>query len=74
MISARWLFARNREAEGTEALKRLLGAEEHDEGLLAARQEIHHSIELEREQTRKIDTKVLFTGDGSPTRNVRRIW
>jgi hypothetical protein len=70
----RWLFTRGKEAEGTEALKRLLGAEEDDERLLAIRQDIHHSIELEREQTKKLSIKVLFTGDGSPTKNVRRIW
>ena len=70
----RWQFARGKEAEGTEALKRLLDAEEHDDRLLATRQEIHHSIELEREQTKKISLRVLFTGDGSPTKNVRRIW
>ena len=32
------------------------------------------SIQLEREQTQRLTLKVLFTGDGSPTKNVRRIW
>jgi hypothetical protein len=32
------------------------------------------AIKLEREQTKRLTLKVLFIGDGSPTKNVRRIW
>lgn len=31
------------------------------------------AIKLEREQTKRLTLKVLFTGDGSPTKNVTRI-
>jgi hypothetical protein len=32
------------------------------------------AIKLECEQTKRLTLKVLFTGDGSPTKNVTRIW
>jgi hypothetical protein len=70
----RWCFARGDEAKGTEALKRLLDADEHDERLLAIKQDIYQSIQLEREQTEKLSLKIMFKGDGSPTKNVRRMW
>lgn len=70
----RWCFASGDEAKGTEALKKLLDADEHDERLLTIRQNIYQSIELEREQTEKLSLKIMFKGDGSPTHNVRRMW
>jgi MFS family permease len=38
------------------------------------KQEIQTSIALERDQTRRLTLTTLFTGDGSPTKNVHRIW
>lgn len=70
----RWLFAREKETEGDDALQRLIDADENDERFLLAKQDIMISIQLEREQTKRLTFKVLFTGDGSPTKNVRRIW
>jgi hypothetical protein len=70
----RWLLARGKQAEGEDAIKRLLDVDEQDERFLVARENIMTSIELERTQTKPLSFKVLFTGDGSPTKNVRRIW
>jgi MFS family permease len=72
--SPRWLLARGKQAEGESAIKRLLDVDEHDEKFIVARESILSSIELERTQTKSLSLKVLFTGDGSPTKNVRRIW
>ncbi len=70
----RWLLARGREAEGDDALKRLLDVGETDEQFIQIKEDILTSIELERQQTKRLTFLVLFTGDGSPTKNVRRIW
>ena len=74
LLLLRWLLARGREVEGDEALKRLIDADEKNETFLQVKDDIMTSIKLEREQTKRLTLKVLFTGDGSPTKNVPRIW
>ena len=70
----RWLLATGREAEGDDAIKRLIDTDENDERFIRVKEDIMTSIRLERERTKSLTLKVLFTGDGSPTKNVRRIW
>jgi hypothetical protein len=72
--SPRWLLARGREAEGDEVIKRLIDTDETDPLFIQIKEGIMTSIRLEREQTKRLTLKVLFSGDGSPTKNVRRIW
>ncbi|RDW85361.1 hypothetical protein BP5796_03686 [Coleophoma crateriformis] len=72
--SPRWLLACGREAEADDALKRLIDADETDEQFVRVKDDIMTSIKLEREQTKQLTFRVLFTGDGSPTKNVPRIW
>lgn len=70
----RWLYARGREAEANDTLTRLIDCDESNERFIHSKEEILTSINLEREQTKKLTLKILFSGDGSPTKNVRRIW
>ncbi|KAL1849170.1 hypothetical protein VTK73DRAFT_9929 [Phialemonium thermophilum] len=72
--SPRWLLARGREAECDDAIKRLLDCDETDERFVQVKQSIEETIRLEREQEKRLTLKVMFTGDGSPTKNVQRIW
>jgi hypothetical protein len=68
------LFARGREEKGDEAVRRLIDSDGTDQTFIQVKEDIMTSIKLEREQTKRLTIGVLFTGDGSPTKNVRRIW
>ncbi|KAK5121190.1 hypothetical protein LTR85_005674 [Meristemomyces frigidus] len=72
--SPRWLYGRGREADGDLALQRLMDCDETNEQFMMSKAAIMESIALEREQTKPLAPMTLFTGDGSPTKNVRRIW
>ncbi|KAH8652255.1 general substrate transporter [Xylariales sp. PMI_506] len=72
--SPRWLLARGRESESDDAIKRLIDCNETDERFIKVKGDIMTSIKLEREQTKHLSWKALFTGDGSPTKNIQRIW
>ena len=73
-LHSRWLLARGREADGDDAIERLLGCDASDERFVQVKENIVTSVKLEREQKKTLTLKTLFTGDGSPTGNVRRIW
>lgn len=47
---------------------------DQDERFLSVKDSLETSIRLEREGTKRLTLKILFTGDGSRTKNVRRIW
>ncbi|CZR68664.1 uncharacterized protein PAC_18563 [Phialocephala subalpina] len=72
--SPRWLLASGREGEADNAIKRPIDCDETDGRFIQVKGDILTSIALEREQTKRLTLKVLFTGDGSPTKNLRRIW
>lgn len=68
------MLARGREAEGDDVIKRFIDADENNAHFIQIKDDIMTAIKLEREQTKRLTLKVLFTGDGSPTKNVTRIW
>lgn len=70
----RWLYGRGRESDGDEALKKFMDCDEMDERFMAEKTTIKEAIDLEHEQTKPWSLTTLFTGDGSPTNNVQRIW
>src|ERR1700709_1255262 len=72
--NCRWLYGRGRESDGDNALQRLMDCDEMNEQFKVSKGAIMDSIALEREQTKTLAPVTLFTGDGSPTKNVRRIW
>jgi len=61
-------------AEANSAISKLIDSSQTDDHFIQVKEKIQTSIQLEREQTKKLTLKVLFSGDGSPTNNVRRIW